>query len=198
MDNCIFTIGYATKPLQIFLQQLKQYDISAVADVRSVPFSNAFFDYHQPAIKSSLEKERIKYVYLGDELGPRSKQAEHYDSSGQVQFLLLMQSPLFLKGVERLALGVKRGYRIALMCAEKSPLDCHRSLLIGYYLLHMRDIELGHILHDGSLVLQTDLERQITTETNIGADLFSDHAQSFERAWKSFCQKKAYRKPLQN
>lgn len=198
MDNCIYTIGYATKPIETFLAQLNQYRVNAVADVRSVPFSNAFFDYHQPAIKSSLDAAGIKYVYLGNELGPRSKQCEHYDASGQVQFSLLMQSPLFLKGIDRLMLGVGRGYRIALMCAEKSPLDCHRSLLIGYYLLHEKNIELGHVLHDGNLILQSDLECQMAIDTEIGEDLFSDRTETNERAWKLFCSKKAYRKPLQN
>ncbi|MCW9000781.1 MAG: DUF488 domain-containing protein, partial [Kangiellaceae bacterium] len=86
MPYRIFTIGYATKPIDVFIKQLKKYEINVVADVRSVPYSKVFFDYHQENITAHLKKSGIRYVYLGEELGPRSKDDDHYDDSGQVQF----------------------------------------------------------------------------------------------------------------
>lgn len=67
----MLTIGYATKPIDIYIAQLRQQGVNVVADVRSVPYSKRFFDYHQDALKSHLQSAGIRYVYLGEELGSR-------------------------------------------------------------------------------------------------------------------------------
>merc|ERR1711916_244013 len=128
--STLFSIGYATKPLATFLQQLQDRQVQAVADVRSVPYSKRFHDYHREALAGRLRQAGMYYVYLGDELGPRSKDPAHYDGHGQVQFERLQRSPLFLAGIDRVLAGLAKGMRIALMCAEKDPAVCHRSLLV--------------------------------------------------------------------
>ncbi len=184
----IFTIGYATKPVNIFVDQLHENGISVVADVRSVPYSKTFFDYHRENIKNTLRDAGIQYVYLGEELGPRSKDHEHYDQNNQVQFDLLMQASLFREGIERLHTGVKRKYLIALMCAEKDPAICHRSLLIGYYLSRqiMQDASwfVQHICHDGAIETQTELERRIAMLHSNEVDLFMDEEERNSLSYK--------------
>jgi uncharacterized protein (DUF488 family) len=145
----LYTIGYATKSFDDFVQQLKDYQIDAIADVRSTPFSKFFFDYHQSALEKTLPANGIDYVFLGKELGPRSKNPDHYDQSGQVQFDRLKKSTLFEAGIERLQSGLKKGLRIALLCAEKDPAQCHRSLLVGHYLCESFKTDIQHIDHDG-------------------------------------------------
>ena len=71
--HALYSIGYATKPLEEFLRQLQQHRIDAIADVRSVPYSRAFHDYHRESLAKRLREAGIAYVYLGEELGPRSK-----------------------------------------------------------------------------------------------------------------------------
>ena len=83
--------------------------MSAIADVRSVPYSTAFQDYRQDVLKATLAAASIKYVYLGKELGPRSKDLSHYDESGQVKFDRLVKSDLFQQGVTRLSQGLDKG-----------------------------------------------------------------------------------------
>ncbi len=141
----LYSIGYATKPIATFIEQLKRYDINAVADVRSVPYSATFFDYHQERLEGHLARAGIRYVFLGEELGPRSKDPQHYDSGGQVQFDRLMASPSFQVGIKRLNRGLSKGFRIALMCAEKDPSCCHRSLLIAYALERLESASVQHI-----------------------------------------------------
>lgn len=192
----LYSIGYATKPIDVFLQQLQHYRISAVADVRSVPFSNAFFDYHQGAVAGHLKRAGIQYVYLGKELGPRSKDEAHYDASGQVQFDRLMRSPLFLQGVERLKLGLQRGHRIALMCAEKDPATCHRSLLIGYALQQQLGTELEHITHDGELETQQALQERLPDLHQLEEDLFLSRDEKLDQAYQLQLKKTSYRRPL--
>jgi len=141
----IFSIGYATKPIDVFIDQLRRHRINIVCDVRSVPFSKRFFDYHQDAIKRHLQDAGIRYLYLGDQLGPRSKNPDHYEVCGtglQVQFDRLMTSNTFLQGIKRLQHGQRKGFRMALMCAEKDPATCHRSLLIGYALKRIKSTQL--------------------------------------------------------
>ncbi|MYM62457.1 DUF488 family protein [Pseudomaricurvus sp. HS19] len=191
----LYTIGYATKSVDVFLRQLLQYGISAVADVRSVPFSKAFFDYHQPAIRQHLENAGIRYVYLGDELGPRSKNPDHYDDCGQVQFDRLSQSELFRQGVERLQDGMGKGFHIALMCAEKDAASCHRSLLIGYAMQRQTGLELQHITHDGELETQQQLEARLPLMHQLEQDLFLSREEALQRAYRMQLQKTSYRKP---
>ncbi|RLT94526.1 DUF488 family protein [Ketobacter sp.] len=191
----LYSIGYATKPIAVFLAQLQQYGISAVADVRSVPYSKAFHDYHQEAFAATLKSNGIHYVYLGAELGPRSRDDHHYDACGQVQFDRLAQSPLYLQGVERLQNGLDKGLNIALMCAEKDPADCHRSLLIGFDLKRRLGLELAHITHDGGIETQPQLEQRMAETHGAAQDLFASPEQLVELGCRAQSKLKAYRRP---
>lgn len=191
----LYSIGYATKDLANFLAQLTHHGVTAVADVRSVPFSKAFFDYHQPALANTLKGRGIHYVYLGEELGPRSKDPAHYDDRGQVQFERLQQSPLFQRGIERLNTGLDKGLHIALLCAEKDPAVCHRSLLIGEYLLDRQHIDVQHICHQGELEPHSALQTRLMTENGIAPDMLTPTCQCQKLAWQAQSQRFAYRRP---
>ncbi len=136
----------------------------------------------------------IKYVYLGKELGPRSKSAEHYDDTGQVQFDRLQQSTLFLEGIARLRLGMSKNLRIALLCAEKDPATCHRSLLISHYLARHNDINVVHINHDGELESQAELEDRLICMQELREDLLTPQTELRQLAYERQLQKTSYRK----
>lgn len=202
----LYTIGYATKPIETFIAQLQQYNIDVVADIRSVPYSKVFTEYHKENIAQVLRQHRIRYVYLGDELGPRSKDDSHYDGTGQVQFDRLMTSELFQQGLTRLNVGLEKSFCIALMCAEKDPATCHRSLLVGHYLLR-HPLPLGlhpssslmHIRHDGQLENQEQLEDRITemhlSGHGCGDDLFIENNEHQKLAYEEQLKQTSYRKP---
>jgi uncharacterized protein (DUF488 family) len=191
----MFSIGYATKPIFTYIGQLRAQGVNVVADVRSVPYSKVFHDYHQEALKQSLNVAGIQYVYLGLELGPRSKEAVHYNAERQVQFDRLMLSDLFKSGLDRLFDGMKKGFTIALSCAEKDPAICHRSLLVGWSLKHQHSIELQHILHDGGLETQTSLERRLMQLTATVPDMLMDENEALQQAYERQCKACAYRMP---
>lgn len=190
----IYTIGYATKSINSFITQLQQYEITVVADVRSVPYSNAFFDYHQEAIIQHLKRHHIRYVYLGNELGPRSKDPSHYDDGGQIQFDRLMQAPLFAQGIQRLENGLEKGFSIALMCAEKDPATCHRSLLIGYFLSRNSERPILHITHDGAVEEQPSLEHRLCQLHGMEDDLFMSEEERQAQAYHLQLKATSYRK----
>lgn len=192
----MYTIGYATKPIDRYIAQLHQQHVTVVADVRSVPYSKAFFDYHQEALILHLKNAGIRYVYLGPELGPRSRDAAHYDETRQVQFNRLMQSALYQSGIRRLFEGLEKGFNIAMTCACKDPAICHRSLLLGWSLRHQYNHELQHILHNGDLETQTCLERRLLEMTGTVPDMFSGEEGALKLAYERQCQACAYRKPI--
>ncbi|ODS24748.1 hypothetical protein AB835_02190 [Candidatus Endobugula sertula] len=201
----LYTIGYATKPIHTFIAQLKTHQINAVADIRSIPYSKVFHDYHRESIETYLQQNHVLYVYLGEELGPRSKDPDHYDDTGQVQYHQLMQSPLFKQGIERLNNGLQKGLRIALMCAEKDPATCHRSLLVGYFLARhslstsplsetTTTCHILHITHEGHIESQQNLEQRLCSEHGIETDLFMSANERQQQAYQYQLKKTAYRK----
>lgn len=190
----LYTIGYATKPFDVFISQLKNHQINAIADVRSTPFSKVFFDYHQTALEKTLPANGIDYVFLGKELGPRSKDPEHYNSSGQVQFDRLKKSPLFEAGIKRLQSGLDKGLKIALMCAEKDPATCHRSLLVSHYLCKNFKTDIRHIDHDGGLESQSQLEQRLIEIQDVKADLLTSTEELSAIAYERQLKQTSYRK----
>jgi uncharacterized protein (DUF488 family) len=101
------------------------------------------------ALERSLKSTGIDYVYLGNELGGRSKAASDYDDDGRVRYDRMAQAQSFVHGIERVLAGA-RSHRIALLCAEKDPLECHRTLLIGRHLAK-RGAAIAHIHPDGQV-----------------------------------------------
>ncbi|GAA6153056.1 DUF488 domain-containing protein [Pseudoteredinibacter isoporae] len=191
----IYTIGYATKSYPVFLEQLKRYKISALVDVRSVPFSARFKEFDQPNLQRALPKEKIHYIYMGDHLGPRSKDPSHYHENRQIDFDKLNQSRLFLQGIERLNQGLKKHYTIAMMCAEKDPASCHRSLLIAKFIAEQNDWTVEHILHEGELESQPALMARLVEEQGLRCDMLSDEASITRQAYDAQCQAVNYKRP---
>lgn len=144
----VFTIGHSTHSTDEFIAILRQHSVTAVADVRSVPLSRFNPHYNKAIILSSLRAQGIKYVFLGRELGARSGDRSCYEN-GRVQYARLARSESFHRGLDRIMRGAY-DHRIALMCAEKEPLECHRTLLVARALVE-HGITVFHILSDGSI-----------------------------------------------
>ena len=193
----MFSIGYATKSFDTYVKQLSERGVNVVADIRSVPYSRAFHDYNRETFERKLRAQGIRYVYLGAELGPRSKNPADYNDDGQVQFDRLMGSLAFKAGIGRLFDGLEKGFTIALSCAEKDPAICHRSLLVGWALKHHYNRELQHILHDGQLESQSSLEHRLLAVTETQADMLLSDIEALQLAYQRQCQTCAYRLPQQ-
>lgn len=173
-SSTIFTIGHSDHSSERFLGLLSKHGITALADVRSAPYSRFNPQFNRETIASTLNSCGIKYVYLGDELGGRSRDGSFYDQ-GRIRYDRLAQSPRVQDGLKRVLHGAEQ-YRISLMCAEKEPLHCHRTLLIGQE-LDRRGIDVAHILPDGRLESHTDAMNRLLSDLGIGTedDLFQQH-----------------------
>jgi len=129
MANIVFTIGHSTHTIINFIKLLNRYSVSLICDVRLQPYSKYNSQFNKDSIKRALLKSEIEYLFLGEELGGRSKNTSYYNSKGKLQYHLLAQDPLFKKGLKKIITEVKR-CNIALMCSEGDPLKGHRTILV--------------------------------------------------------------------
>lgn len=149
MQNTVFTIGHSTHPQERFIALLRQHGITALCDVRSKPYSRMNPQFNREELKEALLAQGVEYRFLGKELGARSDDPSCYEN-GKVQYDRLAETELFKYGLKRVLRGMRDDFRIALMCAEKEPLECHRTILVARHLLAL-GVTVEHILADGSL-----------------------------------------------
>jgi len=110
------------------------------------------------------------------------------------QFNQEAQKEAFKTGIERLKEDSAK-YRIALMCSEKEPLDCHRTLLVSEALA-TSDIPVGHIHADGTVESHENaLVRLLTLHNLSSPDLFSDDKDRVQEALTLQEKKIAYQIP---
>ena len=185
----IFTIGYSAHELSNFVDLLAQHQIGAVADVRSTPFSRRHPQFNREALKESLRAHGIAYVYLGKELGARSIDPTCYEN-GRVQFRSLVKATLFQSGIKRILDGSQR-MSIALMCAEKDPLDCHRTILVTRELVGLGK-KVNHILADGELETHQEAMNRLCKQLGIEEDLLRPPEELEDDAYTAQEEKIAY------
>jgi uncharacterized protein (DUF488 family) len=186
----LLTIGHSVHPIERFLELLLMHGVTALCDVRSSPYSRFTPQFNRESLKDELAKHHFAYIYLGAELGPRSSDPNCYEG-GKVQYDLLAVTDLFQQGLSRLRKGMT-SHRIALMCAEKDPIVCHRMILICR---HLRDdgISIGHLLEDGSIEDNRDAEARLLDLLKISPeDLFSTTADQVAHAYDLQGERIAY------
>ena len=193
MSYSLYTVGHSNHNLAHFLSLLKHHEITAIADVRSHPFSRYCPHFNQSKLKNELVKHKIAYSFLGRELGARSDDGSCYDQNGQVQYGKLAETEEFRLGVQRLIEG-SATYRIALMCAEREPLECHRTLLVSQELAKHR-FEVHHIHSDNSLETHEAALRRLLTMFGLGdGNLFVSEQDRIREACRLQERKIAYRR----
>ncbi|MDD5169714.1 MAG: DUF488 domain-containing protein, partial [Syntrophales bacterium] len=140
------------------VELLNTHGITAVCDVRSQPYSRYAPQFNREPLKEELTRRHIAYIHLGDALGPRSTDPTCY-KNGKIQYDRVAKGEIFAQGIERLRKG-SAIQRIALMCAEKDPLTCHRMILICRH-LRGDDIKIRHILWDGMIEDNEETEKRL-------------------------------------
>lgn len=144
----IWTIGHSTHSLEEFLARLDAERIEFLIDVRSYPYSRFAPQFNREDLAASVQGHGLRYLFLGEELGGRPAKPEHYDAEGHALYGEMAGEPYFEEVITRLVRGAQ-SHRIALMCSEGKPEDCHRRLLVGKVLVE-HGVTLRHVLPDGS------------------------------------------------
>ncbi len=196
MQTHIYTIGHSTYPLAQFITLLRQHGISALCDVRSSPYSRYNPQFNRETLKDELKQQGISYVYLGKELGPQSDDPGCYEGA-RVQYCRLVRTELFQEGMARLKEGMK-SFQIALMCAEKDPIVCHRTILVCRE-LEREGLAIGHILEDGTVEGHEAAMKRLREVLKLPeADMFTSPEQMNQRAYELQARKIAYVKSEEN
>ena len=128
----IFTIGYERTTVPDFLAALKKADVKRVIDVRALPLSRRP-GFSKSALGAALAEAGIEYLHL-KALGTPSegraaaRAGRHADLeriyAGQLELPEAMaQGALMLE--------LAREKPSALLCMEREPAHCHRTLLLN-------------------------------------------------------------------
>ena len=186
----IYSVGHSTHTVQDFIKLLKSRGITAIADVRSAPYSRFQPQFNREVLTKSLKESGIEYVFVGDSIGGRSSNEDDYEN-GRVVYGRLKMSDNFENGLERVVLGSEK-YQLALMCSEKEPIECHRTLLVGQALFE-RGIPITHIHGDGTLEKHEDaLQRLLKIFKLDEPDLFRSNEEIVAEALLRQEQKVAF------
>lgn len=156
----LYTIGHSQHEFEYFGNLLKKYQISYLLDVRSTPYSKYAETYNKEHLSSLLATKGVQYSFMGKFFGARPDNVELYNEEGYLDFEKVVCSDLFIKGMENVNLGLKRGNNIALMCTEKDPMDCHRAIMVARA-FSLNGIDVRHILSNGKLQTQQELDERL-------------------------------------
>jgi uncharacterized protein (DUF488 family) len=186
----VLTVGHSSHSMERFLELLRGAGVTAVADVRSAPYSRHVPQFNHHSLKMALRGAGVAYVHLGKELGGRPRDPSHY-RGGVVDYEAIAATPAFRSGLQCLLDGAAT-HRVALVCAEADPLECHRCLLIARALA-AREVPVRHVLANGATATQAGIEAELLRRTHrTDDDLFLTHAERVAIAYREHATKVGY------
>jgi uncharacterized protein (DUF488 family) len=143
----LFTIGHSNRPVEVLLAMLRDAGARRLVDVRAIPRSRRWPQYNGEALKRSLAEIGIEYVWRGEALGglrQPSPRSPNVALEGPFRaFADHMATPAFAVAVDDLLAAAEKT-PTAIMCAEKLPAECHRSLIADYVLA--RGVAVVHLV----------------------------------------------------
>ncbi len=175
-DFDLLSVGHSNQSYEAFARLLKGAGVTAIADVRTQPYSRRHPQFGREKLQAALKEDAIAYVHMGDALGGRPRGA-----GGAPDYEALAAAPEFAAGLDRLVAGA-RTHRVAAMCAERDPRNCHRCLLVSRALAR-RGVSVGHILGDGTLLAHAALEAEFLAAAG-EATLFETPEERLSRAYR--------------
>ncbi len=192
----LFTIGHSNHSIEQFFELLGSQKIKAVIDVRSAPYSRYCPQYNKDTLEKSMKSRGIEYIFLGKELGGKRNEENCY-VDGRVKFELIARLPIFQVGLERVIQEAEKR-KVALMCAESEPLDCHRTILVCRQLKKIKpDLRITHILSDGATESHEKTLQRLVRLHKLEPELFgelSSNSDLIEKAYYLQAEKMAFRK----
>ena len=156
----LYTIGHSRYEFEYFANLLKKFEINYLLDVRSTPYSKYAETFNREQLENSLASEGITYFFMGKFFGARPDNTDLYSKEGYLDFEKTSRSDLFITGMENVKLGLKKTLDRVLMCTEKDPIDCHRAIMVARA-FSLEGIDVQHILPDGKLQTQQELDRRL-------------------------------------
>jgi uncharacterized protein (DUF488 family) len=159
--STIYSIGHGNKEIQSFILELQSFGIGYLLDIRSKPYSKWNPQFNQAQLENELNKNNIKYVFVGETLGGLPNDRSCYDYNGKVVYDLIKEKDFFKEGLKRLITANDKKINLAIMCSESKPEECHRSKLIGQELLK-QNISIKHIVSSKRVKSQQTVMNELT------------------------------------
>jgi Uncharacterized conserved protein len=189
--SAILTVGHSNHSIETFLGLLDGAGVTAVADVRSTPKSRWTPHFNADVLQASLKAGGIAYAFLGVELGGRPEDEGLY-AGDTADYEAMARTDSFRRGIDRVLDGGTR-HRVALMCTEKEPLDCHRCLLVARKLAE-QGATVEHVHADGHKESQTELEERLLGLVHKSVDMFSPRDEQLASAYRTRGLRVAYKR----
>jgi uncharacterized protein (DUF488 family) len=139
----IFTIGYERTTVPEFIAALQAASVQRVIDVRALPLSRRP-GFSKTALRGALEQAGIDYVHLKALGTPaEGRAAARAGRHADLQRIYAGQLELpeaIAQSAQMLALAEEKPS--ALLCMEREPAHCHRTLLLDAVASHAEIVHL--------------------------------------------------------
>jgi uncharacterized protein (DUF488 family) len=153
--STIYSIGHGNKSIDQLIEELNSFDIQYVIDVRSTPFSKYNPQFNRNLVEMDLMNNGIAYEFFGEYLGGLPKDPSCY-IDGKVDYNVIKTKQFFRDAIDLIIGANEEKMKLALLCSESKPEECHRSKLIGQVLIEKK-IEVNHIISKGYSRTQIDV-----------------------------------------
>ncbi len=175
-NSSLYSIGHGNKSIETFIDELKFFGINYLIDIRSKPYSKYNPQFNQNELKFALLDKKITYTFLGDILGGLPDDRTCY-TNGHVDYDKLKEKDFFKQGLQRLLTANDKQIKVAIMCSESKPEECHRTKLIGEELKKL-GIDLNHITRSKStkkdLIIKSQGQVMLEVAPNGTVNLFGE------------------------
>jgi uncharacterized protein (DUF488 family) len=136
----LFTVGHSNRTLDQLTELLLGAQVEFLVDVRAHPGSGRFPHFSGDSVRAAMDSVGISYHWAGRKLGGMRESHIHsrhlaLDAEGLRGYADYMETKEFETAVRQLMVLAGRG-STALLCAERLPEHCHRSLISDYLTLN--------------------------------------------------------------
>lgn len=151
VPTTIFTIGHSDRAASRLFAILGEVHVAVLVDIRAWPRSQRYPHFDTARLRAAADSEGLTYHWAGRHLGgkrrPRAN-SRHIGLSddGLRGFADHMESDEFQRAATQLTALAGRAPTVV-MCAERDPCRCHRSLLSDY--LTLKGVQVVHLLDLG-------------------------------------------------
>jgi len=145
MPQTIFTVGHSDLSFMRFISLIQANNINHIIDIRSIPYSRLAPWSNKSRLSEILRPFRIRYTYLGHKLGGKKQSIENYSRQQGVT-----PEAIYNDAIQAL-LQLSMRDKLALLCAEGDPANCHRQHTVAQTLLES-GVKVLHILEDGATI----------------------------------------------
>jgi uncharacterized protein (DUF488 family) len=141
----ITTIGYEGRTVDELIGDLADAHVKVLVDVRLTPLSRKP-GLSKKGLAARLRDAGIDYVHLPDLGNPRDNRAgfRRGDATAVARYRAVIRTPEGQAALEQL-IRLATHRRVALMCFEHDPAECHRSMVADALAAAGAIVQIAHL-----------------------------------------------------